>query len=199
MMTHGVRVDCCLNSNAYFVYWQSHSARNEPHRWRRFFDKNPNHFQVVAQPNLQTYGTSGSPRSFRKIRHNDVTEMPNAWECRVRDTFWLFSTEASAAAIFSTLRALLCLTGTGTFCTVPVDSYFSTRRSIVDLESNTQKAQLFSEHLANIFTANPSSIVTLPSIHTTYDEEIPPISPVEVEEEIQKLAIKKFLKNYHIQ
>ena len=58
-------------------------------------------------------------------------------------------------------------------------------------KSNTQKAQLFSEHLANIFTVNPSSILTLPSIHTTYDEEIPPISPVEVEEEIQKLAIKK--------
>ena len=55
-------------------------------------------------------------------------------------------------------------------------------------ESNTQKAQLFSEHLANIFTVNPSSILTLPSIQTTYDEEIPPISPVEVEEEIKKAS-----------
>ena len=54
-------------------------------------------------------------------------------ERRVRNTFGLSSTEASAAAIFSTLRAFLCLTGTGTFCTVPVKSNFSTRRSIVDL------------------------------------------------------------------
>ena len=36
-------------------------------------------------------------------------------------------------AFFLTLRALLCLTGTATFCNVAVDSNFSTRRSIVDL------------------------------------------------------------------
>ena len=35
--------------------------------------------------------------------------------------------------IFSTLWTLICITGTGTFYTVPVDSNFSTRRSIVDL------------------------------------------------------------------
>ena len=70
------------------------------------------------------------PRSFRKIRHYDVTKMSNAWERRVRDTFGLSPSEA---AIFSTQRALFCLTGTGTFCTVPEDSNFYIRRSIVDM------------------------------------------------------------------
>ena len=59
--------------------------------------------------------------------------MPNAGERRVRDTVGLSSTEASAAATFSTLRALLCLNGTATFCTVPQDSnFFAARRLIVD-------------------------------------------------------------------
>ena len=146
MMTHGVRLDCCLTNNSYFVYWRSHSARNEPHRWRWFFYKNPNHYQVVVQPNSRTYDASGGQAAsvlasiwfckdvgqnyFEKFA---TTDMPNAWEWRVRDTFGLSSTEALAAAIFSKLRALLCLTGTRTFCTVPVDSNFSIRRSIVDL------------------------------------------------------------------
>ena len=30
-----------------------------PHRWSWFFNKNPNHFQVIAQPNSRTYDASG--------------------------------------------------------------------------------------------------------------------------------------------
>ena len=48
MMIHEVRVDCCQTT--YFVYGRSHSAR----RWRLFFAKSPNHFQVVAQSNSRT-------------------------------------------------------------------------------------------------------------------------------------------------
>ena len=57
--------------------------------------------------------------------------MPNARERHMKDTFGLSLTEALAAAIFSTLRALLCLTDTGTFCTMPVDSNFSTIRKLL--------------------------------------------------------------------
>ena len=48
MMTHEVRVDCCLTNNAYFVYWRRHSARNKPHRWRWFFDKNSIIFKLSS-------------------------------------------------------------------------------------------------------------------------------------------------------
>ena len=137
MLTHGVRVHCWLTNNA---YWRSHSAKNEPNRWRWFFDENPDHFRVVAQPNSRTYDASGGQAasvlasiSSCKICYNDVTEMPNAWERRVRDCFGSSSVDALAAAIFLTLRAILCLIGMGTFFTVPVDQNFSTRHSIVDL------------------------------------------------------------------
>lgn len=52
---------------------------------------------------------------------------------RVRASFGSSRTEASAAAIFSSLRVPICLVGTETFCTLHVDSNFSTRRSIFDL------------------------------------------------------------------
>ena len=141
MMTHGVRMDCCLINNAYFVYWRSHSARNEPHPWRWLFDNNPNYFQVVAQPNSRTYDASGGQTAsvlasiwFCKDIDQDhfITTTSDRWptlENDVWETHWaLFNWS------LSTLLALLCLTGTRTFCTVPVDSNFSTRCSIVDLQ-----------------------------------------------------------------
>ena len=74
-----VRVDCCLTNNAYFVYWRSHSARN---------DKNPNHFQVVAQPNSRTYDASGGQTS---------SVLASIWFCKDlgQDHFVKFATTTS--------------------------------------------------------------------------------------------------------
>ena len=87
-MTHAVRVDCCLTNNAYFVYWRSHSARNEPHCWRWFFNKNPNHFQVVAQPNSRTYDASGGQAA---------SVLASIWFCKHvgQDHFAKFATTTS--------------------------------------------------------------------------------------------------------
>ena len=142
MMIHGVRMDCCLANNAYFIYWQNHSARNKPHRWRWFFDKNPNHFQVVAQPNSRTFWQLQFLRQFDFVRmwariisqnsprrHRDTQRLRSTCERHI----WAFFNWSLSGRIFSTLRALLCLTGTGTFCTVGENSNFSTRCWIVDL------------------------------------------------------------------
>ena len=88
MMAHGVRENCCLTNNAYFVYWRRHSARNETQRWRCFFDKNPNHFQVVAQPNSRKYNTSGGQAA---------SVFASIWFCKDvgQDHFTKFATTTS--------------------------------------------------------------------------------------------------------
>ena len=87
MMTHGLLVDCCLNNNAYFVYWRSYSDRNYRHRWRWSFDKNPNHFEVVAQPNLRTYNASGGQTD---------SVLASIWFCKNVGQDHFFSTTTSS-------------------------------------------------------------------------------------------------------